>query len=157
MPAGKAIGLRRDVARAGGRIAVGPIAAAIACAPGCPALFKWRRRWRLKDRGISQRDIGGQVRLRIGRKADRLATADATTTAEAAVDERIEHQIQKLGHHVERAAFGIGCHLAGDLREPIGQIGAGQIEQRRHEVRRQRAAGIEGVVDGGGDVLLIGI
>ena len=115
------------------------------------------RWWRLEHAGISERDVGRQARQLIGGKADRLSATEPTTAAaEAALDERIEHQVQKLGHDIECAMLGIGRHLAGDLRECVAEIATGQAEDRR-KVRRQRAAGIEEVVDGGGDVLLVGV
>ena len=74
--------------------------------------------------------------------------------AAAAIDERIEHETQELVHQLERAALGAGRILAVQLAELILQSGAGEAE-KREEGGRQRAAGIEEIIDRGGNVLLV--
>ena len=117
--ASKTIASARQGCLSRGRVATGPIDAAISRAPGCPALFKRRRRRRLEYAGISQRDLGRQARLLIRRKTHRATTNAAGAAAEPAVNKRIEHDAQKLGHHLKAAAFSTGRHLAGQLRERI--------------------------------------
>jgi hypothetical protein len=114
------------------------------------------RRRRLVDRrlrhlGIGERDVLGQLRA-LGRKAERRCAGASDGTA--AVDERIEHQAEELAAELERAFLRAGRCLAREQRQRIGEIAAGEAEERA-EVGRQRAAIVEEAVDRGGDVLLV--
>src|SRR5262249_50434316 len=60
--------------------------------------------------------------------------------AAAAVDERIEHQVQELIGELEADLLRIGSGFAGELAQRAGKIAAGEAEDS-HEGGRQRAAG----------------
>src|SRR3954467_6922223 len=70
------------------------------------------------------------------------------------VDERIEHQVEELAPHLEAGLLRAGRGLAGELRERVAEIGAGQSEDR-DEAGRQRAAVVEKAVERIGDVELV--
>src|SRR4030095_6707091 len=78
----------------------------------------------------------------------------AATDASAAVDERIEHDAEELGHELERALLRAGGDLAREPRQRIGEIAAGQAEYAR-AARRQSDTAVEEMVDRPRDVLLI--
>ena len=77
-----------------------------------------------------------------------MVSAANTATA---IDERIEHQIEKLVGELESHRLRAGRGFAGKLVQRVSEIAAGQAEER-HEGRRQRAAVVEEVVDGMTDV-----
>jgi hypothetical protein len=95
--------------------------------------------------------VGWQVRLLLRRKAGHRPAEAAIA---AAIDERIEHQIEEFVGQLKHRALGAGRRLAVELRQRIRQVAAGQSEQIR-KVGRQRAAGIEEVVQRVRDVLLV--
>ena len=134
-------------------IAGGAIAAAIGATPHRPARLIDRRRHSrsFEHRGIGQCDLRWGVVAR-GRKAKRrvICAADAT----AAIDEGIEHQIEELVGELECDLLRAGRGFAGKLVQGVGEIVAGEVEER-HEGRRQRASVVEEVVDGMADVELI--
>jgi hypothetical protein len=51
------------------------------------------------------------------------------TGATPAIDEGIEHQLQKLIHHLERSALGAGRRFAVDLR----QLGRSECAEHRRD------------------------
>jgi hypothetical protein len=136
------------------RIAVGLVAAAIGAAPRGPARLVCLRlhRRRLEHRGIGEGDVGGQRRVALGGKAERGAARAGD--AAASVDERIEHQVEELAPHLEAGLLRAGRGLAGELRERVAEIGAGQSEDG-DEAGRQRAAVVEEAVERIGDVELV--
>ena len=116
------------------RIADGAVAAAIAAAPHAPALLEGRRlRRRLEQLGVGERDVVGQL-FALGRKAERRAAGPRD--AVAAVDERIEHDAEELVGQLERRLLRAGRGFAGEQRERVAEIAAGEPE----EVRRKPAA-----------------
>jgi hypothetical protein len=85
---------RKVVAADDCRIAAGPIAAAVTCAPDAPALLERRRlRRRLEQLGVGQRDVLRQV-FALRRKAER--GAGGARDAAPAIDEGIEHDPKEL-------------------------------------------------------------
>src|SRR5262245_63393392 len=72
----------------------------------------------------------------------------------AAIDEGIEHHVEKLVGELECHLLRTGRGLAGKLVQGIGEIAAGQPIER-HECGRQPAAVVEEVVDRTADVELI--
>ena len=79
-----------------------------------------------------------------------IGAADAA----ASVDEGIEHQIEELVGQLEADPLRAGRGFARKLVQGVGEIAAGQTEQR-HEARREPTAIVEEVVDGVCDVELI--
>ena len=75
-----------------------------------------------EDRGLSERDVGRQVCLLVGREADRTTTA---ADIAAAIDERIEHQFEKFVRQLKHGAFGAGRRFTVELRERIAERAAG--------------------------------
>ena len=75
-------------------------------------------------------------------------------TNAASVDERIEHQVEELAPHLEAGLLRAGGGLAGERRERVAEIGAGQSEDG-DEAGRQRAAVVEEAVERIGDVELV--
>ena len=92
--------------------------------------------------GISQRDVGRQVCLLFIGKPARAAAA-----TRAPAGGRIEHQIEELGHQLERALLRAGRILAFEL----GQIRGIKPEKRR----RNPPVGIEISGQRIGDALLV--
>ena len=122
---GETESLRGHIARSGGSIAVGDVAAAIAGAPGAPALVEGQLRG-FQHRRISERNVRRQVRRVFRRKGDGLPAGTGTA---AASDERIEHQTEKLGHHLERIALGAGRRFAVQLGKAAVEAAASEPEQ----------------------------
>ena len=91
-------------------------------------------------------------RLALRRKAERRPAGNGDPAA--AVDERIEHQPEELAAELERALPRAGGGFAGQERERVREIAAGEAEHV-HEIGRQRAAVVEEAVDRRGDVLLV--
>ena len=79
-----------------------------------------------------------------------IGAADAA----ASIDEGIEHQVEELVGELEADALGAGRGFARKLVQGVGQIAAGQTEQR-HEARRQPAAVVEEIVNSVADIELI--
>jgi hypothetical protein len=76
----------------------------------------------VEDGGISERDVRRQACLLIRRKADYASTpADIG----AAVDERIEHQRQKLIGQLKHRALGASRRLAIELGQRTAERAAG--------------------------------
>ena len=126
--AGEAGGARGQVVAADhGEVAGGAVAAAIGAAPHRPARLVDGHRLgrRLEHRGIGERDLGRHG-VALGRKAERgvIGAADAA----AAIDERIEHQVEELVGELEADLLRAGRGFAGELRERIGEIAAGEAE-----------------------------
>ena len=133
-------------------IAVGTIAAAIACAPHGPALLEGGRLRRcLEHLRVGERDVLRQRRA-FRRKAERwpVDTADPG----APVDEGIEHQVQELIGELEADFLRAGGGFAGELVQGTGEITAGEAEQRQ-ESGRQRTAIVEEVVNRIADIELV--
>jgi hypothetical protein len=108
------------------RIAGGAVRAAITRAPHAPALLEdWRLRRRLEHLGISERDVVGQL-FALRRKAERRDVGAAEPGA--AVDEGIEHDAEELIRQLERTLLAAGRGFAGEQRQRIGEIGAGETE-----------------------------
>lgn len=83
-----------------------------------------------------------------------VAAGGCTVTASG--DERIGHHPHELVHRIEGGLLRPGRGFAGDLRQGVGETGAGQSEQRV-EARRHVGAGQQRIVDSGRDVLLVDI
>jgi hypothetical protein len=98
-PRSIAAGARRDVMRANDHgIALGAVGAAIAAGPHIPAPLPEKRcrrcRRLLEDFSIGERNLG---RLRLFRRKPHRSTAGCNSHARtAAIDQRIEHQREKL-------------------------------------------------------------
>ena len=84
----------------------------------------------------------------------RAAIAGSRNIA-AAGDGRIGHDAEKLRHGVEGRLLHAGCDLTRELRQRGRQVATAQAEHGE-EVRRERAATGEEVVQRAGDVLLVG-
>src|SRR5262249_30720086 len=113
-----------------------------------PALLEaWRLRRLLQQLGIGEREVLGQL-FALRRKSD-----GATINLVPAVDERIEHDAEKLVGQLERHLLAAGRSFAREQRERVGEIGAGEAEDGR-ERGRQRAAVVEEGVERVGDVAL---
>jgi len=107
------------------KIAGGAVAAAVTGAPHAPALLEGGRLGRrLEHLGVSERDVLRQF-FALGRKADGAATIDAAS----AVDEGIEHDPEELVGELERALLRAGRRFAGEQRQRIGEIAAGETEE----------------------------
>jgi hypothetical protein len=154
---GKAVSLRADIGRAGGRIAIGAVAAAERRAPRRPPLTECRLRRRLgEDRGVSQRDVRRQIVPLLRREADGTAAVCAEAACPA-VDERIEHQAEELRHDLQSAAFGAGRRLAVQLRQCVEERRTGEVAEAL-ELRRQwriRSTVEDAVIDDVDHTLLV--
>ncbi len=147
---GEAKGICRDVIRADGRITVGAIATTEARAPGGPALFEGRRRGRLvDDRSVGKCDVGRQARLLALAQSRSRRRRHRWPDIGAAIDERIEHQFEKLVGQLDRCALGAGPGLAVDLGE------AARAQSK--ECCRNTAGRVEEIGQRVGDVLLVDV
>ena len=124
MPAAKPKVSRRDIAGADGGVAVGRVAAAISRAPRGPALIEtpaWAVPWSGSRHKRARCQAAGSPPARAQSQCSAATEAAAAETAEPSIDERIEHQAQKLGHQLKGTALCAGCDLAVQLRERIAQ------------------------------------
>ena len=83
-----------------------------------------------------------------------IAGPPAPADAVAAVDERIEHHSEELIAHLEGDLLAAGRGLAGELAQGIAEIAAGETEDA-DKAGRQRAAGVEEIVERARDVALV--
>src|SRR4051794_22752529 len=81
------------------------------------------------------------ISLLLGCKSGRGSAA-----ATSSINSRIEHQAQKLRHHLERALLRVSRSFARELGQCIRKVAAGEREQTE-EVWRQRAAAVEEIIE----------
>ena len=137
------------MAAVNGTIASRAVAAAIARPPHAPRLLEVGRLGRrLEDLAVRERDVVGQF-LPLGRKADGAAVIHVAS----AIDERIEHDVEELIGELKAGLLRPGRRFARKKRQRIGEIGAGEGEQRQERRRERRV--VEEIIDGAGDGLMI--
>jgi hypothetical protein len=97
-----------------GDVARGAVASAVAATPYRPAWLIDRHRLlrSLEHRGIGKRNLRGRT-VALGRKAERRPAG--ATDAAAAVDEGVEHKVEKLALHLEANLRRAGRGFAGKL------------------------------------------
>jgi len=137
------------MAAVNGTIASRAVAAAIARPPHAPRLLEVGRLGRrLEDLAVRERDVVGQF-LPLGRKADGAAVIHVAS----AIDERIEHDVEELIGELKASLLRPGRRFARKKRQRIGEIGAGEGEQRQERRRERRV--VEEIIDGAGDGLMV--
>src|SRR5262249_41515487 len=135
------------------------ISAALGTGPCRPAWLIDRRERRsrlLEHRGIGERNrrrhrfaLGCEAerrgpRFAVARKAKRRLVGAANPAT--AVDEGIEHQVEKLVGELEGDLLRARRGFPGELVECCGEVAASQTEER-HECRRQRTAAIAEILE----------
>src|SRR5262249_51489558 len=104
-------------------------AAAEPCAPGGPALLEARRRGgRLaKDLVVGERELWRQPIACLCRKTGRADIPAAATAPRAGG--QAGDQVEEVVAELKRARGGAGRVLAGELRERVREVAAGEAEQ----------------------------